>query len=189
MTSTQYKHEIAPQAREKGSRWSRRKKVIAASAMVGVVMVPAAAWAAVELFGFGQIDAGAATVANLTVDNSTAVLTAKLMPGTTVGAKANVTNSNDFPVTVTAVIVRNQTLAVTPNTAACQNSVHVVGTATTWPGTEGGPGTLQAIAGNVTIPAGQTRTVTVPQAVKQDEAATVLCGIKADFAVRAQNAS
>lgn len=183
MTSTQYNGAHAK------PRWSKRKKVITASALVGALMVPVAAWAAVELFGYGRIEAGAATVSNLTVDNSSAVLTAKLLPGTTVGAKANVTNGNDFPVTVTAVIVRNSTLAVTPNSAGCVNSVHVVGSATTWPGAGGGVGTLQAIAENVTIPAGGTKTVTVPQAVKQDESATVLCGISADFAVRAQNAS
>jgi hypothetical protein len=173
-----------------GRKMSKKtKKVLLASSLVGVLVVPVAAWAAVELFGFGRLEAGAATTANLTVDNSTATLTAKLLPGTTVGAKANVTNSNDFPVTVTAVIVRNSTLAVVPNSAACQSSVHVVGTATTWPGAGGGAGTLQAVSENVTIPAGATRTVTVPQAVRQDASATVLCGVQADFAVRAQNAS
>jgi hypothetical protein len=123
-------------------------------------------------------------------------LTSSLTPGNTVGAKADVHNPNDFPVTVTAVILHNSTLTVTakaPATAAdqtsCETTVHPVGAAGTWPGNGGGAGTVQTIAANVTIPAGQTRTVTVPSAVKQDDTGTALCGVHADFAVQAQTAS
>jgi hypothetical protein len=174
----------APKAKRK---WSR-KQIIVASVLGGVILLPPAAYAAYQLFGYGQINSAAATTQNLTVDNTSAQLTKKLVPGATVGAKAVVTNPNDFPVTVTGVIVRKSTLAVTPNDTACQTSVHIVGSDTTWPD-GGGDAYLQQIEENVVIQPGQSAWVTVPNGVRQDADATVLCGIKADFAVRAQTAS
>lgn len=168
---------------------SKKRKIAFVVGVVGAGLLPIAAYAAVQLFGFGTLDSAAATTQNLTVNNESAQLVGKLVPGSTVGAKAVVNNPNDFPVTVTAVIVRNSSLAVTPNTADCQNTVHVIGSATTWPGDGGGAGTLQAIESNVTIAAHSAGWVTVPQAVKQDESATTLCGVHAEFAVRAQTAS
>lgn len=186
-------NEMTP-AGAKGKR--NKKKIIVVSAVVGTFLIPAAAWAAVSIFGFGTFDAAAATTQNLTVDNATAKLTGSLTPGNTVGAKADVKNPNDFPVTVTGVVLRNSTLAVTaksPATAAdqtsCEQTVHAVGTSGTYPGDAAGSGTVQAIATNVTIPAGQTRTVVIPAAVKQDASGTALCGVHADFAVVAQTAS
>jgi hypothetical protein len=175
--------------------WGKKKTALVATGAVAAIG-GGTAWAAVALFGFGTFNADAATTQNLTVDNASAVLTGSLTPGNSVGAKANVTNPNDFPVTVTGVILRNSTLTVTAKAPAaagdqanCEATVTPIGTATTWPGSGGGAGTLQAIQANVTIPPGQTRTVIVPQAVKQSEAGTALCGVHADFAVKAQTAS
>lgn len=172
----------------KRSRWSKnkKKKVAFVSAVVAAFAIPGVAWAAIELFGFGSIDAAAATTQNLTVNNSSAQLTGKLVPGSTVGSKATVTNPNTFDVKVTGVILKVDSLAVTPNSAECNTTVHPIGTATTWPGTGGGAGLLQTVAEQVTIPAGQTVWVEVPEAVRQDASASTLCGVKADFAVRGQ---
>lgn len=183
-------------ASTKGRRKWTRKQMIVAGVVGGALILPPAAYAAVKIFGFGSFNSAAAVTQNLTVDNSTAKLTPSLTPGNTVSAQANVTNPNDFPVTVTGIILKNSTLAVTakaPATAAdqtsCEQTVHPVGTPGTFPGDAGGTGTVQAIAANVTIPPGQTRQVTVPQAVKQDDSGTALCGVHADFAVVAQTAS
>lgn len=187
-------HDQSVPATKSRKRWGK-KKIAFASGVALVGVIPAAAWAAVNIFGFGTFDAAAAATQNLTVNNTTATLTGSLTPGNTVGAKADVTNPNDYPVTVTGVVLRNSTLAVTakaPATAAdqtsCETTVHPVGTAGTYPGPGGGAGTVQTIAANVTIPAGQTRTVTVPSAVKQDASGTALCAVHADFAVVAQTA-
>lgn len=167
--------------------WSR-KKIVGFSAAGLILLGGGTAWAAYSIFGYGHLDSAAAVTQNLTVNNESAVLTKKLVPGQTVGAKAVVTNPNDFSVTVTNVIVRNSSVAVNPNNAACQQSVHLIGTPTTWP--DGGDAaTLQQITENVVINPGESKWVEVTQAVKQDADATVLCGVSADFAVKAQTAS
>lgn len=188
MTTEILEQPVKHRAATSGSKRNRKRLVVAGTAALIVAGGAGTAWAAYALFGFGQINTDAAVTQNLTVNNTSAQLTGTLVPGKTVGAKAVVTNPNDFAVTVTNVIVRNSTLAVNPNTAECQNTVHVIGSATTWPGEGGGPGTLQALAANVTIAGGESAWVTVPNAVKQDASATTLCGIKADFAVKAQTA-
>lgn len=170
-----------------------KRKIAVVSSIAAVLIAPAAAWAAVTLFGFGTFDAAAATTLNLTIDPGTAVLTSSLTPGHTVGAKAVVRNPNDFPVKVTGVILRNSTLAVTakaPATPAdqtnCETTVHPVGSAGTWPGAGGGAGTVQVIAAPITIAPGDAQLVTVPASVKQDASGTALCGVHADFAVIAE---
>lgn len=175
--------------------WSKKKKYTLVGGALAAVLIPTAAWAAVNIFGFGSFDGAAATTQNLTIDSGTAQLTGSLTPGNTVGAKANVHNPNDFPVTVTAIILKNSSLTATAKAPAgpgdqdsCNATVHPVGTATTYPGSSDA-GTKQAISENVVIPAGQSRQVTVPAAVKQDAAGTALCAVHADFAVVAQTAS
>lgn len=169
-------------------RWSR-KKIVAVVAGGVILATGGTAWAAYALFGYGTLDASAATTQGLTVDNSTAKLTGTLVPGQTVGAQADVHNPNDYPVTVVAVLVKDSTVA-TVGGGDCNSTVHIIGTpGSTWPGSGGGTATKQAIASTVTIPANQTKVVTVPQAVKQDASANSLCGIHADFAVQANPAS
>lgn len=192
MTTTyQSKHVTHGTPAAKPARNNKKKKAIVVSGLVAALALPAAAWAAVELFGFGTLDAAAATTQNLTVDPKTTQLIGKLIPGSTVGVQAEVTNPNDFPVTVNAVIVNNKKFTGTPdNSKVCVSSVHLVGTPTTWPdgGGGGGAGTLQDIKAPVTIPAGKSAVVEVPKSVSQDAAATVLCGVHVEFAVRAETA-
>lgn len=184
MTSTIYTGVHAGKRARKA--WGRRKK-LAVVATAGVLALgTGTAWAAYALFGYGSFDAGPATVANLSVHNS-AQLTGQLVPGASVGAKAEVENSNDFSVTVTNVLIKNSSVSATGD-PSCESTVHLgPGTATTWP--DGGGAATQFELTEVVIPAGQTRTVTVNNVVRQDASAMKLCGVHADFAVRAQTAS
>jgi hypothetical protein len=184
VTSTIYGGSHVAKARKP---WTKRKKLIVGGVVAGsIALGGGTAWAAYALYGFGTIDSAAATVSNLQVDNASAQLTGKLLPGTTVGAKAVVKNTNDFPVIIQQVLVKESSLAVTPNVAACQQSVHIVGTPNaTWPGEGGGNAYTQPVAEQVQIAAGQSAWVTVTSAVSQDASAEQLCGVKAEFAVKA----
>lgn len=180
--STTYSSKHATQANP-SRRWGKRK--IAAVAAGAILAVSGGtAWAAVSLFGLGSINAAAASSLNLKVDNATVQLTGQLLPGLTVGAKAEVSNPNDFPVNITDIIVKNASVRTTPKLAACASSIHLVGTATTWP-VGGGAGTLVATDTKVTIPAHKAAWITLPEVLKQDALASVLCGAHADFAVQA----
>ncbi len=169
-------------------KWGR-KRTIATVAAVLVIAGGGTAWAAYLLYGFGTITSNKAVTQGLVVDNASAQLTKKLVPGQTVGAKAVVQNPNDFPVKVTGVIVRTEGQTVNPNTPACQTTVKVEGTGTTWPGEGGGPATAQPVVGTVVIAPGGSEWVTVAEAVSQDAGATELCGFSAQFAVKAETTS
>lgn len=188
MTSTIYSGvHVTKRARRP---WSKRRKAIVGGVAGLALLGSGTAYAAIALFGFGTINSAPATVSNLEVDNASAQLTKKLVPGGTAGAKAVVKNTNDFPVIINEVLVKDASLAVTPDTAECQNSVHLLGTGgATWPGDGGGTATTQPVAEQVQIAPGQSAWVTVTNAVRQDASATTLCGVKADFAVKGQNAA
>lgn len=166
-------------------RGSRRKKWAVLAGLTGVLATGGVAYAAVQLYGFGQYRINAATTHNVTVDNNSQQGTAALLPGNTVGVKFSVKNPNNYPVTVTGALAQDSSLATIPNSAACHSSIHLVGTAYvgTYPGAGGGAATLQPVAAPVIIPAGSNRTVTVPAAVKQDAASTATCGVRVNFAV------
>ena len=163
-----------------GQSAKRRSRKIWALAAVGTVFAGGAAFAAVQLFGYGSIDAQAATMKNLTV--SGAHLTGSLVPGKSVGGASDVGNGNDFDVKVTGVIVQDSSLAVTG--AGCDaGSLTLNGTSATYPGPGGGAGHLITLTTPVTIAAGEGKTVTVANVVSQASTATALCGVKANFAV------
>jgi hypothetical protein len=91
-----------------GTAAKKKSRKIWALASVGTVLAGGAAFAAVQLFGFGSIDAQAATLKNLDVAN--AKLSGSLVPGKSVGAQADVGNQNDFDVKITGVIVQDSSL-------------------------------------------------------------------------------
>jgi hypothetical protein len=160
----------------------RKSRKIWAFSAVGTVLAGGAAFAAVQLFGYGSIDQGAATMQNLTV--SSPKLSNTLVPGKSVGGQANVGNSNDFDVKVTGFILKDASLA--GQGEGCDPATLTPGgTATTYP-VGGGAGHLIAVSPAVTIPAGQERTISAPGVVSQSATATALCGVKAEFAVVAQ---
>jgi hypothetical protein len=165
---------------------SRKKKVIVISAVVGVLAAPGLAWAAVELFGFGSFNSAATTAQNLTIVGDPTT-TKPLAPGQTVGVKGIVKNTNDFPVTVNRLIVKNSSAVTTPNDPASCKISFVGGAAATYPAkgaAPSAPGTGFEVSPPVTIAPGDQVWVQVDNIIKQDASATKLCAISADYAVR-----
>lgn len=158
-----------------------RKRIAVISAAVAAVAVPAAAWAAVTLFGFGEADVAAASTQNLTVDNIQT--TSALLPGGTVGAKGIVHNPNSFPVTVTDVIIRAEGAQGVGAGCDIPGTLTPKGAAADY-GTGIGQGWKTHLADPVTIGAnGDAKWVEIPEAVSQKVGSTVLCGFKAKVAV------
>ncbi len=166
-----------------------RKRTIAAVTAVVLAGGVGSAFAAYQLFGFGSIKTDIAVTKGLTVPSATAKLTRQLVPGVTSGVTFEVTNPNDFPVTVTGVVASVSSLKIDGNAKDCLSTVKLAGTPGTYPGEGGGAGMIQKIEKNVPILPGNSATVTVPEFVKQDASGTGLCSISADFAVQGQTAS
>lgn len=168
---------------------SRRRKVIVVSAIIGTLAAPAVAWAAVQLFGFGTFNSAATTTQNLTIEG-TPTTTSNLAPGQTVGVKGNVKNPNDFPVSVTGIIVKKDSGAITSGGTPAECKITLApGTSATFPENGADPAvpgsTAFSLAAPVTIAPNATIAITVPNVVKQDASATKLCGFTAKYAVRA----
>lgn len=161
-------------------RWTKRK--IAFVTGIGTLLLaPAAAWAAVTFFGLGTFDATAAAP-SLTVSDGQ--LTGSLIPGRTVGGKAIVHNPNDFPITVTSVVIRDDGLAATG--VVCDiATVHPQGTHGTF-AAPAGAGFRTVLSTPVTVAAnGGAEWVSITNAVAQDAGATGLCAVHANIAVEA----
>jgi hypothetical protein len=159
----------------------RKSRKIWALSGLGVALAGGAAFAAVQLFGYGTINQGPASLKDLVVAN--ARLTNSLVPGKTASGQVDAGNQNDFDVVATAVIIKDSSLS--SSGADCDSSTLTLGgSAVSYPG--GGSGHQIALAAPVTIPAGQARTLTVPNVVSQASTATGLCGVHGDFAVVAQ---
>lgn len=172
----------------------RKRKVIIGSAVAAAVLIPGAAWAAVNIFGFGSFEADAAANGTITVAPGTTSLTKTLAPGETVGVKGNVTNGNDYKITVTDLYVKKSTLAVTGGTPAECDISFAGGVDAPMPkvgGGDEGPNTAVKFTlpgGGVEIPAGPgyTKQIVVNNVIKQASTATKMCGVKADYAVGAK---
>ncbi|WP_093620599.1 hypothetical protein [Actinoplanes philippinensis] len=164
-----------------GRAAKRKSRKIWAFAAVGTLMATGAAYAAVQLFSYGTISQDAATMKELNLTE--AKLTGSLVPGQTVGGSVKVANPNDFPVKVTAVILKDASLQATGQ--GCDPAtVSPGGSVAAYPA--GGAGHKIVLAAPVTINAnGGPVTVTVPGAVSQAGTATGLCAVSADFAVEA----
>lgn len=165
--------------------WGRKKKYAVVGGALAAIAVPTAAWAAINLYGFGNFESGAATVNVLTVDSTE--VTGPLLPGGKTGAKGIVRNTNNFPITVKYVIVKKASAEGTG--AGCdQSKLTLLGTPLAYPTEDGGgDGMKQAIAEEVDIAPGGAAWITVPESVSQASDATALCGIKGRFAVVASN--
>jgi hypothetical protein len=132
-----------------------------------------------------HMDENASTMQDLRID-SFETLT-PLYPGATVGAKAVVRNGNNIPVKVTAVIIRK--VGLNGKGDGCDvNTLHAQGQFGNY-GAGIGEGWKTVLAEPVAIPANGAQWVTLPEAVKQDESATVMCGFKANIAVLAETGS
>jgi len=158
----------------------KKSRKIWAFAAVGTVFAGGAAFAAVQLFGFGTLDQGPATMKNLAV--ASPKLTGSLVPGQSVGGSVDVGNENDFPVKVTGVIIQDSSLQVSGD--GCDPaSLSLNGSAATYPGQNGGPGHQINLTTPITLNPGEGKTITVQNVVSQNAGATKLCGVKANFAV------
>jgi hypothetical protein len=162
-------------------RKGRKRKLALVAVPLAVIAAGGAAWAAVNLFGFGSIDQDEATMKDLRVEK--AHLTGSLVPGKSVGGAADVYNDNDFDIQITGVILKDSSLKATG--ANCVPSTVTPGgsAGATYPGAGGGAGHLIAISPAITISAGGGKTISAEGVVSQSAAAKGLCGVKADFAV------
>ncbi len=176
--------------------WTRKKAVVAGIA--STFLIPAAAWAAVSIFGFGSFAAGATPgTGTLTIIDSqypTEVAPA-LAPGTSANVKIAVRNNNAYPVKVTGLIVKADSVQVGSGTTAAQCDIQLNGTTATFPadaeGGDGGAGKL------INLPAGEQATLdpggqqyfTFPEVFTQRVTATKLCSVGAQYAVKGQAGS
>jgi hypothetical protein len=164
-----------------GKAAKRKSRKIWVLSGLGTALAGGAAFAAVNLFGFGSIEQGEATLQELEVKN--VKLTGSLVPGQSVGGSADVNNKNDFAVQVTGVILKDSSLKATGKDCD-PKTVAPGGSPATYPG--GGAGHQINLASPITIPAGEGRTITAANVVSQSPNADGLCGVKADFAVVAK---
>ncbi len=165
--------------------WTKKKAV--AGGIAAAVLLPAAAWAAVSIFGFGTIQAAAATTPTLTIDDTTypTVIEPQLAPGQDAGVKIAVKNPNGYKVTVNSVIIKNGSLSTTGGTAG-QCQVTVNGTSAAFPnadGTTNGAGKKVDASEAVELNPNEVKYVTFPAVFHQDASATKICNPGADFAV------
>ncbi len=180
-------------AEQQAKTKKRKRKVVIASVIGAAVLIPGAAWAAVNIFGFGNFEAAAAANGTLQIVDGTAGLTKTLAPGQTVGVKGNVKNTNDYDITVTDLYVKKAGLQVTggDNATVCKVSF-AGGTDAAYPKADGsgfeanGTAVKFELATPAVIPAGFTKQITVADVIKQDASATKMCGVKADYAVGAK---
>jgi hypothetical protein len=157
-----------------------------AGAVGGTLLAGGAAFAAVTLFSSAHVAAAAAVPSALTVDG--VQFTGTLLPGGSAGVKGVVHNPNNFPVSVTDVIV----LAGTGTHgvgAGCGAGVLTIGGVPGGSYTINGSGDTAAgnkftLASAVMIPANNgAEWVEIPAAVSQVAGSTALCGFEADIAV------
>jgi hypothetical protein len=166
-------------AGKSAKRKSRKVWVLAA---VGTLFAGSAAFAAVQILGSGTFESTAAELKPLTVRADTAKFTKSLVPGATVGATGVIENPNDFPVQVTAIVVKEEGLQASG--PGCKpNTLHLKGVKDNY----GAAGTGYKIAVTPkTIGAGGADWVTAAEVLSQDEKADALCTVKANFTIVAQ---
>lgn len=185
--------EPAPAPRRKRNR----KKIAFISAVATVLLAPVAAWAAVQLFGFGTFSADAATPGILTINGGPNAphTTGTLAPGQTVGVTGSVHNPNDYPVQITEIAVKTSSLHATPPAGHVESEckITLVGGTTTATGfpahaPDGAlPGTRFTPTGApITIAPGGDANVTVVGIIHQDSTASVMCGVTGEYAVIGQ---
>ncbi len=168
--------------------WTKKKAVVAG--VLASFAIPAVAYAAVFIFGFGTATVAANTTAELTIltgsDYTETGFTPALVPGGQTSYRVAVRNNNAFPVTVNGLIVEN-TFEVTGGTAGQCDISHVSttnATATSAGSTQTVTGKLTTLTGQNALAPGEQAYYTFPNVLKQASTATKLCGVTADFAVQ-----
>lgn len=156
---------VAYHAKQKGLRKSR--KFYAVGAAIAVFASTGAAYAAMTVFGSGEVTAEAGVAQGLTISEEK--VSKKLYPSTVANVTFKVANPNEFPVKVTQVALDGAPSSVSP--AGCIAKI-------TSPLVTSGTAFNVPAADQVEVPAGATRTVTLTNAVKLDDSATTGCGFK-----------
>jgi hypothetical protein len=155
--------------------------------ILGVPMVIAAPLAAVLAFGgvalaailfsmTGAVTAQADNGTTPTISNEH--FSGKFYPGAERDLKFTVNNPNEFPVKVTKIAATN----ISDMTAGCANGAHLSGFATAL------NQDVSLANGGVNVPAGDSATVTIPNAVKLASAAEAGCGFKISLKVTGSGA-
>lgn len=169
--------------------WTRKRKMAVAGVAAAAVLIPASAWAAVAIFGFGSFTQAAETTAGTLTISGTPHLTAKILPGSKVGLVTTIQNPTDAAVSVTGIIVDTDpsTFTVTP-AAGCHLTLVSGGTTDSIPAhgaiTTTHAGQRYAPDHAISIPAGGSETVTFPNIFQQAASDTVLCGVSGQYAIR-----
>lgn len=181
MTQTYGSQSYVKSEAVKAAKKKSRKYTVVGGALA-IALAGGAAYAAVQLLGFGDASVDAASTQNLTIDNFQTV--SPLYPGATVGAKAIVHNPNNFPVKVTAVVIRQEGLS--GKGTGCDNgSLHPKGVEGEY-GDSVGHGWKTVVSPAVPVAANSAAWVQIDQAVSQDASATAMCGFNAKIAVTAE---
>ncbi len=178
--------EPQEQAPVKKGFWTKKK--IIAGAAAAAILVPSAAYAAINIFGFGSITAAEATNAVLTIDDQTypTQISPVLAPGQNSNVKIAVKNTNPFPVKVNGLIVKTPIGYNGSNTAA-QCDITVKGDTVNYPKPDGSDSGVNGKKTTLTTPvnlnAGQVLYVEFNDVFEQASTADKICTVAADFAV------
>lgn len=181
--STEYASKHKPASVKPARRVWGKKKVTFVAVVGAVLVVPVAAWAAVQIFGFGDFSVAGAETNDLSVDNVQTVQ--PLTPGSSVDVKAIVHNPNKYPVTVTNAIIRAEGLTATGGgNCASAGIMTPGGTYNANYGDRIGAGWKSNVE-PVRVPAGGAAWVTVQNAVAMSADANRMCGFAGHVAVLA----
>lgn len=165
-----------------GKSAKRKSRKIWALAGVGTLFAGSAAFAAVALYGSGTFESTTAELKPLTVRENTGKFTKSLVPGATVGATGVIQNPNDFPVQVTAIVIKDSGYEVT-GTGCKPETLKPKGEQ----GNYGAAGTgYKFEIPSKTIAAGGAEQITIAEVLSQDPKADALCAVKANFGIIAQ---
>lgn len=154
---------VAFHAKQKGLRKSR--KFYAVGAAIAVFASTGAAYAAMTVFGSGEVTAEAGVAQNLTISEEK--VSKKLYPGTVANVTFKVANPNEFPVKVTQVALDGAPTDVAP--AGCVSKI-------TSPLVKSGTAYNVPDAAQREVPAKGEAIVVLTNAVKLDNSATTGCG-------------
>ncbi len=186
--SMTFEPETAAEVTPRKRFWTKKKVV--ASVIAGAVLIPGAAWAAVNIFGLGAFGAATPTNPVLTIDDTTypTEVTPVLAPGQDAGVKIAVKNGNGFPVTVNSLIVKNGSVVYGAGQTESQCDVTVTGTSVNFPNADGSDsgsnGRETALGTGVSLAPGEVKYVTFPGVFQQANTATKICTVGATFAVK-----
>ena len=162
---------VREQAKTTAKRKARKYTLIGAGA--AVLLSAGGAYAAMTIFGDGQVSATAYQAKNLTVTDAKPAT--DLYPGAQADLQMTIQNQNPFPVKITQL-----TAIGAPTDVSTGCDISKVS------GPNGQLGTYDIPAADQpTVNGGWTQTVTIPKVINLDLSATAGCGFKLNIKVTA----